>query len=214
MWFFYWSELNPFITHSWISSQLAISNLTYVIWLLAGALGYIFLIVQQAGPGSFTGWWSQDFQGQQERESPRCANALSIFQTWPKQVNLEGVEEQTPPFVETVCNTASQGRGLWPILQSTTKSLNFCSILFALSCNLHVSGYYSLSTRIKNGGRKRDERMGIYSARWLLAPWTQQIANVDLCLGHSHNFLSGSCHQRSLSFLTFARCTCSLSACL
>lgn len=35
MWFFYWSEVNPFIAHSWVSSQLAISNLTYIFgcWL-------------------------------------------------------------------------------------------------------------------------------------------------------------------------------------
>lgn len=59
------------------------------------------------------------------------------------------------------------------------KNVNFCSILFALACNLHVSGYYSLSARIKKGGKKRDKGMGVDSARWLLAPWTWQIAEVD-----------------------------------
>ena len=34
------------------------------------------------------------------------------------------------------------------------KNVNFCSILFALPCNLHVSGCYSLSARIKKGRKK------------------------------------------------------------
>lgn len=69
MWFFYWSKLNSFVTHSCVSGQLAVSNLTYISghWLAIGwttGIHIIFLIPQQTGLGSFTGWWSQAFQNQ------------------------------------------------------------------------------------------------------------------------------------------------------
>lgn len=58
---------------------------------------------------------SQDFQDQQGWASHKCTNALTIFQTWVKQVSqstlIGGVEKETTPLDERMSNTTFQGGG-------------------------------------------------------------------------------------------------------
>lgn len=109
------SRFSIALVHGSAVSWESATSLIYLVfgWLLAGALWSIFLILQPAG--SFTGWWSQDFQDQEGRASLPCTDALTIFQTWVNQVNqsilTQGVETEIPPLDERMCNTTFQEGG-------------------------------------------------------------------------------------------------------